>query len=72
MFKNTVKSRLLELFEMPPYEEKVGNEALSMYNSVNLRVLSTIPTQLSSPLDMQMRNINKQRSFYKKILSPLN
>lgn len=24
---------------MPPYEEKVGNETLSMYNSVNLRVL---------------------------------
>ena len=72
MFKNTVKSRLLEFFEIQPYEEKVGNEALSMYNSVNLRVLSTIPTQLSSPLDMQMRNINKQRSFYKKILSPLN
>ena len=55
---------------MPPYEEKVGNEALSMYNSVNLRVLSTIPTQLSSPLDMQMRNINKQRSFYKKNTKP--
>ena len=48
--KNAVKSMLLEIIEMPPYEEKVGNEALSMYNSVNLRVLSTIPTQLPSPL----------------------
>ena len=48
--ENAIKSMLLEIFEMPPYEEKVGNEALSMYNSVNLRVLSTIPTQLPSPL----------------------
>ena len=35
---------VLVIQEIQPYEEKVGNEALSMYNSVNLRVLCTIPT----------------------------
>lgn len=54
-----------EISEIQPYEEKVGNEALSMYISVNLRVLCTIPTQLFSPLGVQMRNKSKQRSFIK-------
>ena len=52
---------------MPPYEEKVGNEALSMYNGVNLRVLSynTNTTILSAY--MQMRNKSMQHVFYYKI-----
>lgn len=45
----------------------MGNETLSMYNSVNLRVLSTIPTQLSSPLKCKCGiKICNDRFYYKR------
>ena len=51
---------------MPPYEEKVGNETLSMYNSVNLRVLSYNTNTIILSAYMQMRNKSMQRSFMLK------
>ena len=53
---------------MPPYEEKVGNDACLTCSRVNLRANFVIPTQLSSPLLLQMRNTNRRHVY---IIAPL-
>ena len=53
---------------MPPYEEKVGNDACLTCSRVNLRTNFVIPTQLSYPLLLQMRDINKRHVY---IITPL-
>ena len=47
-------------FLIQPNEGKVGNDAWLTCSRVNLRTLFVIPTQLPSPLKLQMRNTNKQ------------
>lgn len=50
-------------FLIQPNEGKVGNDAWLTCSRVNLRTLFVIPTQLPSPLKLQMRNINKQHVY---------
>ena len=51
-----------------PYEEKVGNDACLTCSRVNLRANFVIPTRLSSPLLLQMRNTNRRHVY---IIAPL-